>query len=62
MSWSPKRCSFHFVDELKQAILRFIEERNATETRPFSQSADPDKIIAQEKEGSRFGINSLGNL
>ncbi len=51
---------FRSVGELRQAILHFIEERNATEARPFSRTADPGKIIAAGKEGFSLGIKPLG--
>ncbi len=50
---------FSSAAELRQAILRFIGERNAAEARPFSRTTNSGKIIAARKEGSSFRINPL---
>ena len=42
---------FKSLDDLKQAIDRFIAEHNKTEARPFVWKADPDKIIAARNRG-----------
>ena len=42
---------FHSVVDLQAAINRFIAEHNETEAKPFTWSADPDKIIAARNRG-----------
>lgn len=42
---------FHSIVDLQAAINRFIDEHNRTEAKPFSWTADPDKIIAARKRG-----------
>ena len=42
---------FKSVDDLKQAIDRFIAEHNKTEAKPFIWKSDPDKIIAARNRG-----------
>ena len=42
---------FHTVVDLQAAINRFIAEHNETEAKPFTWSADPNKIIAARKRG-----------
>ncbi len=42
---------FRSVDELRDAIQRFIDEHNRTEAKPFVWIADPDDIIAARNRG-----------
>lgn len=42
---------FHSVVELQATINRFIAEHNETEAKPFTWTADPDKIIAARNRG-----------
>jgi len=42
---------FHSVIDLQVAINRFIAEHNETEAKPFTWSADPNKIIAARNRG-----------
>lgn len=45
-----KRGVFHSVVDLQAAINRFVKEHN-TKPKPFTWTADPDKIIAARKRG-----------
>ena len=45
-----KRGAFHSLVELQAAINRFVAEQNA-DPKPFTWTADPDKIIAAVKRG-----------
>ncbi|MGH8387552.1 MAG: IS630 family transposase [Pseudomonas sp.] len=45
-----KRGVFHSVVDLQAAINRFVDEHNA-KPKPFTWTADPDKIIAARKRG-----------
>ncbi len=42
---------FHSVVELQATINRFIAEHNETEAKPFTWTADPNKIIAARNRG-----------
>jgi len=42
---------FTSVANLEDAIIRFIHEHNSTEAKPFTWTADPDKIIAARNRG-----------
>ena len=42
---------FQSAVDLQAAINRFIAEHNETEAKPFTWSADPDKIIAARNRG-----------
>ncbi len=42
---------FTSVANLEDAIIRFIQEHNSTEAKPFTWTADPDKIIAARNRG-----------
>ena len=42
---------FRSVGELRDAIQNFIDEHNATETKPFVWTADPKDIIAARNRG-----------
>ena len=42
---------FRSVNDLQNAIIRFIDEHNKSEAKPFSWTADPDKIIAARNRG-----------
>jgi hypothetical protein len=41
---------FHSVADLQAAINRFVEEHNG-EAKPFTWTANPDKILAAVKRG-----------
>jgi hypothetical protein len=45
-----RRGVFHSIVELQAAINRFVREHNA-EPKPFTWTADPDKIIAAVRRG-----------
>jgi len=45
-----KRGVFHSIVDLQGAIKRFLDEHN-TKSKPFTWTADPDKIIAARKRG-----------
>lgn len=47
----PKRGVFHSLVDLQAAINRFVAEHNANEAKPFTWTADPDKIIAAVRRG-----------
>jgi len=42
---------FHSHVDLQAAINRFVDEHNRTNPKPFSWTADPNKIIAAVKRG-----------
>jgi hypothetical protein len=42
---------FQSVEDLQSAIERFIAEHNETEAKPFTWTADPDKIIQARNRG-----------
>lgn len=46
-----KRGVFHSLVDLQAAINRFVAEHNANEAKPFTWTADPDKIIAAVRRG-----------
>jgi phage-related protein len=54
-----KRGVFHSVADLQAAINRFLEEHNG-EAKPFTWTADPDKIIAAVKRAPSVRLNPLG--
>jgi hypothetical protein len=45
-----KRGVFHSIVDLQAAINRFLAEHNV-EPKPFTWTADPDRIIAAVKRG-----------
>jgi hypothetical protein len=45
-----KRGAFHSVADLQAAINRYLAEHNQ-QPKPFTWTADPDKIIAAVKRG-----------
>ena len=54
-----KRGVFHSIVDLQAATNRFVREHNA-EPKPFTWTADPDKIIAAVKRGHQvFEFNLL---
>jgi len=48
-----KRGVFRSVRELKAAINRFLDETNS-DPKPFTWTADPDKIVAAVKRGHQL--------
>ena len=42
---------FRSLDDLKTAIVRFIEQHNEGEAKPFTWRANPDEIIAARNRG-----------
>ena len=44
---------FESVEELEDAIMRFIEEKNQT-AKPFTWTADPYKIIEKINRGKQM--------
>ncbi len=46
-----QRGVFSSLVDLQSAINRFIAEHNATESKPFRWTADPDQIVAARNRG-----------
>jgi transposase len=55
-----KRGVFHSLADLQAAINRFLEEHNG-EAKPFTWTADPDKIIAAVRRGHQ-ALDSIHSL
>jgi hypothetical protein len=56
-----KRGVFRSLQELKDAIHRFLDDTNAN-PRPFTWTKDPNKIIAAVKRGHQVLDSPLGVL
>jgi transposase len=66
-----KRGVFRSLQELKDAIHRFLDDTNAN-PKPFTWTKDPNKIIAAVKRGHQalfdplvagpFGVSTIGNV